>query len=248
MGGGSRGASLPRKAIKAFQGAGATEEMVAAACLPFASLPREAPGRPRKYKNRKEATHAYYMRHRDRLRKMEAIRRKKKARKAPREAPPVSLQQRLEEACQGNYDARVSVEPIEALLAQGCDLEADILPTVAGTVPELPRPLRSWGAKWLVQAILEARDQRLHPVLKDVAALVDEVETPLARDRRLFPTLVLRRPLADEDYDANGVSPEDAVLNILAGFLALLPPLAVRAVTLRPIFVLARPAHWPTGA
>jgi hypothetical protein len=74
---------------------------------------------------------------------------------------PVSLRQRLEEACQANYDARASVEPIQALLDQGCDLEADVLPTVARTVPEMPRPLKNWGAEWLVQEILAARVRRL---------------------------------------------------------------------------------------
>jgi hypothetical protein len=34
--------------------------------------------------------------------------------------------------------------------------------------------------------------------------------------------------------------------NILAGFPALLHPLTIRAVTLRPILVLARPADWTT--
>jgi hypothetical protein len=29
---------------------------------------------------------------------------------------------------------------------QACDLEADVVPTVARTVPELPRPLKRWGA------------------------------------------------------------------------------------------------------
>ena len=90
--------------------------------------------------------------------------------------------------------------PIRALLAQGCDLEADVLPTVARTVPELRRPLKNWGAQWLVREILEARD------------------------RRLFPTLVIRRPLADEDYDASGVSPVEAALNILDGGLVALRP------------------------
>jgi hypothetical protein len=32
------------------------------------------------------------------------------------------------------------VEPISGLLDQDCDLEADVLPTVARTVPEIPRP------------------------------------------------------------------------------------------------------------
>jgi hypothetical protein len=124
--------------------------MIASARLIFGSLPREPPGRPRIYKNSKEADHAYYIRKRDR-RKMRAISPNnghpmKDVAVAIAEtivAAPVSLRQRLEEACQANYDACVSVEPIEALLAQGCDLEADILPTVARTVPELPRPLKT---------------------------------------------------------------------------------------------------------
>ena len=32
---------------------------------------------------------------------------------------------------------------------------------VCGIAARTPRPLRNWGAKWLVQAILEARDRRL---------------------------------------------------------------------------------------
>jgi hypothetical protein len=39
--------------------------------------------------------------------------------------------------------------PIRALLDQGCDLEAVILPIVARELPELPRPLKNWGAPWL---------------------------------------------------------------------------------------------------
>ena len=41
------------------------------------------------------------------------------------------------------------------------DLEADILPIIAREVPELPRPLKKWGAPWLVRDVLAARDQRL---------------------------------------------------------------------------------------
>jgi hypothetical protein len=114
-------------------------------------------------------------------------------------APPIRAPFPLGDA-QGHVDPAADIAPIEALLAQGCDLEADILPTVAGTVPDLPRPLKNWGAKWLVQEILAARD------------------------RRLFPTLVIRRPLADEDYDASGVSPVEAALNILDGGLVALRP------------------------
>ena len=48
------------------------------------------------------------------------------------------------------YQLGLLFAPILGLVDQGCDLEADILPTVARTVPELPRPLRNWGAQWLV--------------------------------------------------------------------------------------------------
>ena len=50
---------------------------------------------------------------------------------------------------------------MRAVIEQGCDLDLDILPIVAREVPELPRPLRNWGAQWLVREILAARDQRL---------------------------------------------------------------------------------------
>jgi hypothetical protein len=57
----------------------------------------------------------------------------------------------LIDAAHGNVEPGVGVEPIRALLDQGCDLEADVLPTVARTVPELPRPSRTEGAQWLVR-------------------------------------------------------------------------------------------------
>jgi hypothetical protein len=109
--------------------------MVAAACLLFASLPREAPGRPRMYKNSKEADHAYYVRNRDRLRKM-------------REISPKRRKKELFDAAEGHVDPAADIGPIEALLDQGCNFELDVLPTVARTVPELPRPLKNWGAPW----------------------------------------------------------------------------------------------------
>jgi hypothetical protein len=78
-----RGATLPRRAVKAFRSAGATEEMIASARLIYGSLPNEPPGRPRMYKTPKEADHAYYERHRDRIIKLEANRRKNRKNKAP---------------------------------------------------------------------------------------------------------------------------------------------------------------------
>jgi hypothetical protein len=46
--------------------------------------------------------------------------------------------------------------PIRALLDQGCDLDGDFLPIVARELPELSRPLKNWGAPWLVRDILAA--------------------------------------------------------------------------------------------
>jgi hypothetical protein len=72
----------------------------------------------------------------------------------------LSLKEVLIDAAGGNVDREADVLSIRAMLDRGCDLEADVLPTVARTVPELPRPLRNWGAQWLVREILAAREQR----------------------------------------------------------------------------------------
>jgi hypothetical protein len=60
--------------------------------------------------------------------------------------------------------ALADISPIRALIEQGCDLEVDVLPIVAREIPELPRPLKNWGAPWLVREILAARGQRLAAV------------------------------------------------------------------------------------
>jgi hypothetical protein len=56
------------------------------------------------------------------------------------------LQRRLLEAAQGHFDPAADISPIRALIEQGCDLEADVVPIVARELPELPRPLKNWGA------------------------------------------------------------------------------------------------------
>jgi hypothetical protein len=108
------------------------------------------------------------------------------------------------DAAQGNVDPAADIGPIKALLDQGCSFKRDVLPIVAQMVPELPRPLKNWGAKWLVQAILEARDQRLHPILKDVAALVENVVADLAREapREAPGSLIQRVVEAPADDEA----------------------------------------------
>jgi hypothetical protein len=57
-------------------------------------------------------------------------------------------------------DPAADLSPIVALINQG-DLEADVVPVVARLLPDLPRPLKNWGATWLVREILAARDQRV---------------------------------------------------------------------------------------
>jgi len=70
------------------------------------------------------------------------------------------------EAADGNVvrDAPgiMSVAPIEALLAEGCDFERDVLPIVRERVAakELRAALRSWGAVWLSIDVRRRRDDR----------------------------------------------------------------------------------------
>jgi hypothetical protein len=133
--------------------------------------------RPRKYKTPKEARHAYYVRHRDRLKKKGGISSHNGHRNAAggngADRVP-SLKGLLVDAARWNVDREADVAPIQALLALGCDLEADILPTVARLVPDLPRPLKNWGAKWLVQA-LTASAYLCHASFTCVAPLFEEI-------------------------------------------------------------------------
>jgi hypothetical protein len=97
------------------------------------------------------------------------------------------LRGRLGEVAGSHCDTDANLEPIVALIRdQGCDLEADILPVVAREVPQLPRPLKNWGAAWLVRDILAARDQRVHGVPPsvehfDADALRVEASPPVQR-------------------------------------------------------------------
>jgi hypothetical protein len=92
------------------------------------ACPSGSVGRPRKYKNRSECDRAYKRRRREWARIRQEIR------------------GRLHGAARGHVEPELNVEPIRCLLDRGCDLEADILPTVARTVPELTRPLKRWAA------------------------------------------------------------------------------------------------------
>jgi hypothetical protein len=61
----------------------------------------------------------------------------------------------------GQFDPAADTSPICLVIEQGCDLEMDVVPVVAREIPELPRPLKNWGAPWLVREILAARDLRV---------------------------------------------------------------------------------------
>jgi hypothetical protein len=169
--------------VEALQAAGATEEMIAAAVGAYGAwerAPRRQGGRPRKYQNRAECDRAYRERRKLREKTCENTFEKtspdeKTCEKTqPRRnemryeisgSDPLNgagnLRVRLLDASHGNADPAADVAPIRALLDQGCDLEADVVLIVAREVPDLPRPLRNWGAPWLVRDILAARDQRL---------------------------------------------------------------------------------------
>jgi hypothetical protein len=70
------------------------------------------------------------------------------------------LRGRLDHVALGSFDPDADLAPIVALIQQGCDLEADVLPIVAREMPELGRVgrlLRNWGAPWLVRALSTVR-------------------------------------------------------------------------------------------
>jgi hypothetical protein len=127
---------LQLEVIGALRSAGATEEIIGLVQFAFGACTKGRPGRPRKYKNRAECDRAYRERRRQREKTASEIAR----------AP--SLRGLLVDAARWNVDRDADVAPVRALLDQGCDLEADVVPTVARTVPELPRPPKRWDAPW----------------------------------------------------------------------------------------------------
>jgi hypothetical protein len=178
--------------------AGVSEEIVALMqnVLEECLKPARPPGRPRVYASRTEQQRAYRERRKQREKELALadIERLKERRAASDEGEREAWKQRKEgqKACEkihgrvtvaarGNVEPGLTVAPIFALIKEGCDLEADVLPVVAQTVAELPRPLRSW-AKWLVEEILRAREGRLGDAISWGADPVDL--RPTERDRR----------------------------------------------------------------
>jgi hypothetical protein len=142
--------------VEALRSAGAAEEIIAAAVKAggaFCDSPPRQRGRRRLYADRALRDRAY----RERKKARDEI----AGRSLFRLVPIGHLRGRLLDVAQGHFDLSADLAPIRALLDQGCDLEADVVPIVARELPELPRPLKNWGAPWLVRDILAARDQRL---------------------------------------------------------------------------------------
>jgi hypothetical protein len=148
--------SLPQLVIDALLSAGATEEMVAAAVAASGECDITHPirgGRPSKYADRAARDRAYRAQKKPRV--------ERRVETPPRDEMRVeTLRGRLEEAGQGHFDPAADIAPIRALLDQGCDLEADVVPDrdahraratapwAANTrVPSAPRPVRDTPAR-----------------------------------------------------------------------------------------------------
>ena len=75
----------------------------------------------------------------------------------------VALRDRLLEAAAGNVQpGATDLSAVERLLAQGCDLDLDVLPAVHDLLTDpLQPPLKSWGLPWLAAEIVRRRDARM---------------------------------------------------------------------------------------
>jgi hypothetical protein len=193
--------ALPQLVVDALRSAGATEEMLAAAVGAFGAFgdsPRRQRGRRRQYADDAARQRACRARHeiRHEIPVTDALCHEiRHETPLVRDVTPLSpigvLRERLLTAAQGHVDLTATVEPIRALLDQGCDLEADILPTVAREVPELPRPLRNLGsassanphaAAGLLKVAQDSTDDAA-----DVAAAIERTVSMIAERPKLAP-------------------------------------------------------------
>jgi hypothetical protein len=141
--------TLPKSVIEALQATGATKEMISAARVAFGTCQEGYRAKARERKRAWRARASHVTQGAIKLGLGDEIQARDETRV---ETPPDgrNLRARLIDASNGNIDALADISPILALIEQGCDLEADILPVIAREVPELPRPLKNWGAPWLV--------------------------------------------------------------------------------------------------
>ena len=161
--------TLPQLVIDALRSAGATEAIIAAAIKASGECAIPHPsrgGRPRKYADRAARDRAYRAQKKPRVeRRVETPPRdemrvetrtewdemRDEMRVETLTERPVDeeggkgnryLWARLDQASRGHADPGADVAPIRALLDQGCDLEAAVVPTVARTVPAAMHCLR----------------------------------------------------------------------------------------------------------
>jgi hypothetical protein len=144
--------SLQLRVGKALASAGASEEILALVNSAFeACLVPRPNGRPRQYANRNEQQRAYRERKRrektltarderkqsektlgeERERLADNEREERRAVREACEGRVASLKGLLVDAAGWNVDREADVAPIRALIEQGCDLEADVLPVIA---------------------------------------------------------------------------------------------------------------------
>jgi hypothetical protein len=117
----------------------------------------------------------------------------KPSRESPIDRPLDDLLEKLIKAADGNVVHGESgievVGPILDLQAEGCDLDADILPAIRDRVPRLGEPLRTWGARFLRDAILARKASRLRARGgngSDATAKPESAEPEEVKWRRMF--------------------------------------------------------------
>lgn len=99
----------------------------------------------------------------------------------PRAAVRDGALDELRRAANGNVDdGATNIEPIAELIAQGADFDADVIEIVRQNVPRLRQPLRTWGAMWFRNAVLEHRADRLGA---EGVRLLPDPEDPERRTR-----------------------------------------------------------------
>jgi Protein of unknown function (DUF1376) len=119
--------------------------------------------------------------------KQESNERPRSGQETARESPHTLLDRLIEAAgsnvVHGAYGIEV-VQPITDLQAVDCDLEEDILPAIREVVQKLDKPLRTWGAGFLRDAILSRQASRRRNRGTNGSHVSAAIDTPEQRDAR----------------------------------------------------------------
>lgn len=109
--------------------------------------------------------HPMEVNHKPEARKEDSIESKSTTPRATAAWGAAEKYERLVAAARGWVDEQssniVQIKAILDLEAMGCDFALDVLPVVAENVPLLSDRLRSWGARWLRDAVIQHREERL---------------------------------------------------------------------------------------